>query len=347
MRVILASTIEPFVEGGSTFIVDWLEATLQAAGHEVETLRIPYSTVYKEQPEQMLALRLLDVSQHGDRLIAIRPPSYLLRHPSKVIWFIHHYRGAYDLWGTRYQDIPNTPEGSRYRDMIHGADQLAFGEARAIFSNSQVVARRLKEFNQVNAEVLYPPLFQPERFRTSGYGDYLLYFSRLTHHKRQWLAIEAMRHTCTPVRLLIAGRADPGSEPYLAELRKAVETHRLGDRVSILSDWIAESEKVELFASCLAATYFPFDEDSYGYPALEAHHSRKAVVTTTDSGGTVELIADGLNGLVTSPEPKCIARAMDDLYRDRDLARVMGENGLNRVRDMNISWNRVLERLLA
>src|SRR6185295_19255147 len=268
MRVILASTIHPFVEGGSTFIVDWLEAMLRSAGHEVETLRIPHSPNYADQPDQMLALRLLDITQHGDRLIAVRPPSYLLRHPSKVIWFIHHHRGAYDLWATRYQDIPNTPEGLRYREMIHSADQLAFGESRAIFSNSRMVARRLKEFNAIDAEVLYPPLFQPERFRTSGYGDFLLYFSRLTHHKRQWLAIEAMRHTRTSVKLVIAGRPDPDSQGYVAELHAAVNEYGLGSRVSILSHWITEEEKVELYASCLAAVYFPFDEDSYGYPSL-------------------------------------------------------------------------------
>ena len=106
MRVVVASTFVPFVDGGASFMVDWLEQMLLRRGHEVETLRIPFDSHYPELLDQMLALRLLDVTAHGDRLIAIRTPSYLLRHPAKVLWFIHHHRGAYDLWGTPYQDIP-------------------------------------------------------------------------------------------------------------------------------------------------------------------------------------------------------------------------------------------------
>jgi len=96
MKVIIASTIVPFIEGGGTFIVDWLETMLAEFGHDVEVLKIPFVSSYRELPSQMLALRLLDITQHGDRLIAIRPPAHLLRHPNKVIWFIHHHRGAYD-----------------------------------------------------------------------------------------------------------------------------------------------------------------------------------------------------------------------------------------------------------
>ena len=163
MRVVVASTFVPFVDGGASFIVDWLEQMLLRHGHEVETLRIPFDSHYPELLDQMLALRLLDVSAHGDRLIAIRTPSYLLRHPAKVLWFIHHHRGAYDLWGTPYQDIPDTPGGRRIREAIVSADNLAFGEARAVFTNSGVVRDRLRRFNGVNAEVLVPA---PDRSRT-------------------------------------------------------------------------------------------------------------------------------------------------------------------------------------
>src|SRR4051812_8325504 len=131
MKVLIASTVVPFVEGGGTFIVDWLDKMLRSHGHEVDVLRIPFWSNYREMPGQMLALRLLDVADKGDRLIAIRPPAYLMRHPKKVLWFIHHHRGAYDLWGTIYQDLPNSPEGRAYREAIIKSDQLAFSEARS------------------------------------------------------------------------------------------------------------------------------------------------------------------------------------------------------------------------
>lgn len=295
----------------------------------------------------MTALRLLDLTEHGDRLITVRFPSYLLRHPKKVVWFIHHHRGAYDLWGTRYQDIPLTPEGTRIRDSIMNADRRGLAECHRVFSNSKVVAKRLKQYNSIDAEVLYPPLPNAENYRCTHYGDTVLYLNRLVHHKRQWLAIEAMRHVCSDVKLLIAGKADPDASAYVDELHSLVHRHKLKDRVTIFDDWIEEPHKIKLFSECLAAAYFPVDEDSYGYPSLEAHQSGKAVLTTSDSGGTLELIVDGRNGFIASPEPIAIAAALDQLYTDRSKTRAMGEAGTARMHELGISWDRVLDRMLS
>jgi len=343
MKVLIASTIVPFIEGGGTFIVDWLESMLREYGHEVDVLRIPFLSAYRGMPSQMLALRLMDIAQHGDRLITIRTPSYLLRHPNKVLWFIHHHRGAYDLWGTPYQDIPDTPEGNACRRSIVMSDQLAFSEARRIYTNSAVVAKRLEQYNDVKAEVMYPPVFRPERYRCDDFGDYILYVSRITGHKRQRLAIEALKYTTTPVKLMLAGK--PEDPACMREIEGAMNGIR--DRVILRSDWISEEEKVELFANCLAGIYIPFDEDSYGYPSLEAHHAGKCVITTTDAGGTKELIVHGENGFLVDPDPKELAECMDQLYLDRKLARKMGAAGADRIKALGISWDSVVERLLA
>ncbi len=310
-------------------------------------LKFPFSSRQDELLEQMTALRLLDLTEHGDRLITVRFPSYLLRHPKKVVWFIHHHRGAYDLRGTRYQDIPLTPEGTRIRDSIMNADRRGLSECHRVFSNSKVVARRLKQYNSIDAEVLYPPLPNAENYRCTRYGDTILYLNRLVHHKRQWLAIEAMRHVRSDVKLLIAGKADPDASAYVDELHSLVHRHKLKDRVTIFDDWIGEDRKIKLFSECLAAAYFPVDEDSYGYPSLEAHQSGKAVLTTSDSGGTLELIVDGRNGLVSSPEPIAIAEALDQLYTDKSTTRAMGEAGAARMQELGISWDRVLDRMLS
>lgn len=345
MKVIIASTIVPFIEGGGTFIVDWLETMLAEFGHDVEVLKIPFVSTYRELPSQMLALRLLDITEHGDRLIAIRPPAHLLRHPNKVIWFIHHHRGAYDLWGTIYQDLPNTPEGLAYRETIVKSDHLGFSEARRICSNSRETAQRLKTFNDIDAEVLYPPVIRPERYRCESYGDYILYMSRIAHHKRQALAIESMRYTRTAVKLIIAGKGDDPADEE--NLRAEVAKHGVEDKVILHFGWISEEEKIELFADCLAAIYAPFNEDSYGYPSLEAHHAGKAVITTTDAGGTRELIVDGENGFVVEPSPQAIAECMDRLYLDRSLARELGQAGIHRIEKLGICWPHVIDRLIA
>ena len=240
-----------------------------------------------------------------------------------------------------------TPEGVGYRDAVRSADAAGLLECQRVFSNSQVVADRLMQYNGVNAEVLYPPLPDAQRYTCKGYGDFILYMGRLVHHKRQWLALEAMRHVRSGVKLIIAGKPDPDTMAYVTELREFVRRHSLEDRVTILADWVDENQKIELFAQCLAAAYFPVDEDSYGYPSLEAHHAKKPVLTTTDSGGTLELISDGLNGLVTSSEPEAIAAAMDKLFTNRTKTKSMGEAGEARLHQLGISWDHVAERILA
>lgn len=345
MRVIIASTVVPFIRGGGTLIVDWLEESLRDHGHEVEVLRLPFHDWYPEMPARMAGLRLFEVADHGDRLIAIRYPAHLLRHPQKVVWFIHHYRAAFDLWGTKYAAVPDDAVGVRYRELFRAADNRGLGEAKRLFSNSRVVAERIKRFNGLEAEVLYPPLGRPERFHTDGYEDFVFFPSRLTPHKRQWLAVKSLVHVKTPVRLVLAGQPDvPGYEDELRGL-----AHELGveDRITIRPQWISEEEKVEFLARCLAVMYPPLDEDSYGYPSLEAHHSGKCVITTSDAGGTLELIQDGVNGFVTDPDPPALAARLDELYEDRERARAMGEAGQERMQELGIAWSSVIARLLA
>jgi glycosyltransferase involved in cell wall biosynthesis len=97
----------------------------------------------------------------------------------------------------------------------------------------------------------------------------------------------------------------------------------------------------------LAAAYIPLLEDSYGFPSLEAHAAERSVITTSDAGGTSELIVDGVNGFISEPTPVALAAAMDRLYEDRALAAAMGRAGKARVDELGITWDHVIARLLA
>jgi glycosyltransferase involved in cell wall biosynthesis len=149
------------------------------------------------------------------------------------------------------------------------------------------------------------------------------------------------------VKLVIAGRPDPGEDSYYSGLQELAAKYRLTDRVEFFGNWIPESKKLDLFAASLAVAYFPLDEDSYGYVSLEAMAARKPVLTTSDSGGVNELILDGVNGLVTPPDPEMIGAAMDRLFVARDETVHMGEAGPARVGELGIDWDRVCERLLS
>jgi glycosyltransferase involved in cell wall biosynthesis len=346
MRIVVATSTLPFVMGGGRQISRDLAAALAFAGHEVETIEIPFHSDPETMLDQMTAMRLFDVSAAGDLLIAIRTPSQLLDHPNKVLWFIHHERLAYDLWGTKYHGFPATHDSPRIRRAVVAADNAAFRSARRVFTNSEVVRRRVKEFNDFDADVLYPPLGDPSGYRCESYGDFVFYPSRLAPIKRQDILIEAMARVETDVRLVLAGAAEAGSGED-ARLRYLIEKHHLADRVELHSNWISDRQKRDLFATALVGTYPAFDEDSYGYTTLESCHSGKGIVTCTDSGGTLELVRDGIEGVVVAPDPSELAAAFDALYSDRERARQMGEAARRRLTDLGISWDNVIKHLVA
>jgi glycosyltransferase involved in cell wall biosynthesis len=343
MRLVLFSSYVPFVHGGARFIVEWLEEKLLERGHQVERVYIPFSDDTKDLLWQMTAFRLVKIDG-ADRVICFRPPSHLLQHPNKVLWFIHHQRAFYDLWND-----DGAPHHTRYykalRRAIFQADRVAFNEARAIFANSRVVQNRLKKFNDVDSTVLYPPLLDPTAYGNLGYDDEVIYISRLGPYKRQHLLVQAMAHVKTAVSARICGDVPDGT--YSQELIGLASELGVSDRVSIENRWISEEEKRDIIGRSLAVAYFPVDEDSYGYPSLEAAHSRKPVITTTDAGGVLEFVIHEHNGLICDPDPKAIAEALDRLYSNRELVKALGSRAAETVDKLHINWDNVIDRLLA
>ena len=344
-RIGLVSSAVPLIFGGGRFIVEWLEEKLRDRGHLVETILIPTTDEPDHILGQMAAFRMMDLDPHFDRVITFRPPSHLVRHRRKVCWFIHHIRAFYDLWGTEYCGLPDNSQARALRDAVHRADTAALSQAYRLFTNSRVVADRLRQYNDLEGEVLYPPILHPQIFRSENYGDEIVCVCRMEGHKRQHLLIDAMRYVKTPVKLRLCGVAS--NPAYVDELNRMVAQYELAGRIAIEHRWISEQEKADRLATSLAAAYVPFNEDSYGYPTLEAAHAKRCTITLSDAGGVGEFVRHGDNGLIEQPEPKAIARTFDRLYEDRVDARRMGERAETRLNDLEINWDAVIARLLS
>ena len=174
MKVALVTTIYPFIQGGARNIVNWLAKELVERKHEVEIFTIPQS----ESPELVLLqsynMRLIKLDR-VDKVITFRPQSHLIKHPNKSVWFIHHMRGFYDLWNTSYSSYQGGDlAGGIRRELMH-IDTKALNEAKMIYSNSMTVATRLKKFNNIDSEVLYPPLLNSAEFRFEAMKNELVY----------------------------------------------------------------------------------------------------------------------------------------------------------------------------
>ena len=100
---------------------------------------------------------------------------------------------------------------------------------------------------------------------------------------------------------------------------------------------------VKLYAGAAAVVFPPFDED-YGYITLEAFLARKPVVTTSDAGGPLEFVTDGVTGLVAAPDPESLGAAIATAVADAKRAASMGDAGYERVR--GISCDHAIDRLM-
>jgi glycosyltransferase involved in cell wall biosynthesis len=348
-KVVIANTQVPFVSGGAEFLAEKLRKKIIEYGHKAEIVRIPFKWYPLERiSEHILACRLLDLTQASgediDILIAHKFPTYCIKHPNKVLWLFHQFRQAYDLWGTIYQEIPSTLEGLKIRDMVIQSDNTFLKEAKKIYTNSKIVSKRLKDFNDIDSTPLYPPLENPEAFYCEGYGDYIFYPSRVNSIKRQALAIESMKYVKTGAKLMIAGKSD--ADNYMDELKSTIIRNGLEGKVELMGE-ISEDEKIRFFAGALGCIYIPYNEDSYGFVTLESFYSKKPVITCTDSGGTDEIVDDGLNGYIVPSEPKAIAQAIDDLYSKKEKAKKLGMAGYDKLISLNITWDNVIEALIG
>jgi glycosyltransferase involved in cell wall biosynthesis len=348
MRILIATTQVPFVRGGAEMHAEGLVRALQARGHEAEIASIPFKWYPPERlMDSMLACRLLDLTEcsgvRTDVLIGLKWPAYYVPHPRKVLWILHQHRSAYDLWGGEFGDLHHFPDGEAVRDAIVEADKRLIPEAKAIFANSGNVARRLKFYCGIESRPLYHPPPNAELFHYAATDDYLFFPSRLTRVKRQELVLEALAQTRQPVVVRFSGVAD---EQAHAENLKAL-TKKLGveKRVEWLGN-VSEEEKVRLYAHATGVLYPPRDED-FGYVSLEAMLSSKALITCSDSGGPLEFVRDGGTGYVAEPEAAALAVAMDRLWEDRHAAKALGDAGRDHYASLKITWDHVVQQLLA
>ena len=342
MRVCICGAQVPFAHGGAERHVASLADELRRRAFEVDVVTVPFSWV---PPRQVLrsafAWRMLalqeDVTRPIDLVIATKFPSYMIQHPRKALWLIHQFRQAYDLLGTPYSDLDQTDEGRDIVRLIREMDGRAIAECRPRFANARNTADRLRRFNNLDAGVLYPPPPLDGHYESGPYGDYLLGVGRLDRLKRVDLAIRALSHTRSPVRLRIVGTG-PESE----DLGRLVSELGLAARVDWLGS-VSDRDLLDLYAQSLGIVYVPFDED-YGYVTVEAFKSAKPVVTVADAGGVLEFVGEGQTGFVGNAEdPASLASAFDRLYEDRALTARLGAAGLQRV--AAVTWDHVISSL--
>jgi len=347
VRVLVVNSQVPFITGGAEVLAGDLIEALRQAGCEAEPAAIPFKWYPPAKIlEQMLACRLLDLSESSgtviDRVIALKFPAYLVEHPKKTIWLIHQHRQAYDLWSHPSNDLIRFPNGTFIRSAIQNADRQCFSSAHSIFSISKNVSRRLKKYNDFDSIPLLPPPHNSHLFQGGEAENFFFFPSRIESAKRQELVVRALAKSRDNVRVVIAGQA--GQKEYLQGLKKLSRELGVDGRIQWLGR-IPEQEKVSLYSKCRGVLFPPYDED-YGFVTLEAMLSEKPIITCNDSGGPCDLVVHGETGLVATPEPEALGGALQEISDNPAKAASLGRAARKHYEDLNISWEKIVQRLL-
>jgi glycosyltransferase involved in cell wall biosynthesis len=343
-RIAVITSGQPFGGGGHLVIADGLVQALREAGHCAELVLTPQNR-FGRQGAAYLATWLTDVGmgQDGgriDQVVTLRYPAYAVRHDAHVCWLTHPMREYYDLWedfSAALTASQRFKEGIRRR-LIQATDRYCLTRrVKRLFVISATIQRRLDRWGHIPSDVLYPPPL-PRPYRCDGYGDYIFAVSRLTPLKRLDLLIRALAQPAAAgVRCVVAGDGE-----MAGELRGLVRSLRLESRVALVGE-IDSAQLVHHLARCRAVC-FPARDEDYGFVTVEAFASRKPVLTCTDSGGPLEFVHDGVEGLVSAPTPEALAQALATVSADEPLSNRMGEAGWHAV--SALTWPRVVERLV-
>ena len=182
------------------------------------------------------------------------------------------------------------------------------------------------------------------RLPNASCEDYIFAGGRINRMKRQYMLIQALSYTKNNVKLLIAGPADTkNDECYILNL---VHEFHLEDRVKIDIRFLPRQTYANYINHAVAVAYLPFDEDSLGYVSMEAASAEKGLLTTSDSGGILQIVKHGSTGLVASPTPEDLAEALDTLWENRAQTKRFGHAAKELWNSFGVNWKNTLEALL-
>jgi glycosyltransferase involved in cell wall biosynthesis len=382
MRIaVVAPSPVPFRTGGAERLFDGLTTAInERTEHAADLIKLPAPEhSFLEILDSYERFSELDVS-HFDLVITTKYPSWMVKHPNKVLYLLHTLRGLYDAYHFTSEPIEviNPPESVARLLASLTALEEGTGQLPAVFSE----ARRAVELVGIDDPVFRFPGPLIRRFvhaldrvglsppqtrrhfsisRTVADRDYfppgvtsgVAYPpSNLTGFRQG-----ESDFLFTASRLDVPKRIDLIIEAFReADLRIPLKIAGTGEEMPRLVELaggdprieflgrVSDDRMIDLYADALAVPFAPYDED-LGLITLEAMHCGTPVITCSDSGGPTELVDHGVNGFIAEPEPASLAAAFSALGRDPARARAMAPAALETAR--SVTWDAVVSKLLG
>lgn len=318
--------------GGAERLYQGLLAGLIEIGCEAETVPvIADESSFEQIGKNYQHCRELDLSRF-DAVVSTKTPTYAVNHPNHVMYLVHTVRVFDDMF---YETFPgHDPIRLAERAMLHQWDFEAISKVKARFTIGHEVSNRLYRWCGIHSDVIHPPL-GVNGFKQGKTGDYFFLPGRLHPWKRVDLAINAIKASSLPLRLVIAGTGE--TERELKDLAA-------GDSRIEFVGRLSDEELLGYYANALAIAFVPKKED-YGYVTLEGFSSAKPIITCTDSGEPTYFVKHLKTGFICEPTPEALCGGFEWLFNNTSSATAMGQQGYEMIQGM--CWSTVGKQLIS
>lgn len=163
---------------------------------------------------------------------------------------------------------------------------------------------------------------------------------RIEEGKGQYLIIDAMyKLKKLNIKLLIVGHTM--DEKYLNSLKQKIKNYYIEDKVIFTGFTKDVDSHMQLFDVNILAT----KKETFGLVVIEAMINKVCVIAT-NSGGPLEIIEDGVDGLLFDRTSEDLIKKIKLLYNNNSLKNKMAINGYkktNKYFNHNIQLNKLLE----
>ncbi|MBC7542430.1 MAG: glycosyltransferase [Candidatus Sericytochromatia bacterium] len=246
------------------------------------------------------------------------------------------------VWGSDIQDFP-------HRSPLHrGVVRWILRQADRVLATSAVLADQAKALLPPGTEVAVTPFgvdttcFMPGEAPPTSATPVIGAVGNLVPEKGFDLLLIACAQLLkvAPDRPLTVAIIGDGPQRAALEL----QAERLGLRGRITWHGAVAPEQLPALYRTMTVVAMPSRRESFGVVALEAAACGRPVVATS-VGGLPETVADGVSGLLVTPEdPVALALALARLLQDADLRERLGKAGRERAVRL-FDWHRTAAQM--
>lgn len=308
MQILIASSISPFTGREEIYWTEAIAENVKKLGYQVDTFMLPVVQDPLLIPEQIAAVRLLDIANRSDLLITIGYPAFVIYHPRKRVLLFSLIPGLHEHFDTEYGILAN-PQYHYIRSFVIEAEKKCLAEAEKIICASMSLTSKISKDYGLNSFSLWlgkeGEIEQARQVQEDG--KWFVTESTLEPSDRIDLLLNSIHYSkkMWGIKIFIPS----ASKVYRRALDERINRMGITDRVALVEERLP-SENLLGYQGYIALNYASVRIPQNIYRAIS---SGIPIITLSDTDALLEVVLIGKTGIVIEPTEAMLAKTLDDI----------------------------------